>query len=110
MAERELDVLLLCNPVSTKYIAGYQTQSVAGYQCLLVLMTGDPPMLVWELELPGVALTSWVREAAMYRTGENPFVATRSYWKAAVSIGAPSVLKGARYLPVLDYQQLTSAL
>jgi Xaa-Pro aminopeptidase len=73
MEERGLDVLLLVNPVSTNYLTGYQTYSVASYQCLVVPLDGVLSILVWELELPGVFLSSWIENGACYRTGEDKF-------------------------------------
>jgi Xaa-Pro dipeptidase len=111
MAERGLDLLLLLNPVSTKYLTGYQTSSVGNYQCLALPREGEPAMLAWELELPGVFLTSWISDAVCYRTGEDKFGATRQWLRERSLLrGTIGIEKDGRYVSGEDHDRLATAL
>src|SRR5579859_7674026 len=73
MHKLRLKSLVLLNPVSVKYLTGYETWSVGNYPCLLLGLEGEPVIVVWELEEPGVVTTSWLSSAAVYRTGQDKF-------------------------------------
>src|SRR5262249_31721329 len=73
MAEGGLDTLLVVNPAGCTYLTGYVTFAVAGYQCLVVPREGDVSLITFELELPGVFLSSYVDDGVAYRAGEDPF-------------------------------------
>jgi len=111
MDERGLDVLLMLNPVSTKYLTGYQTSSLSNYQCLALPRSGEPALLLWELEAPGAFLTSWVDDVATYQTGDDKFRATREFLAArGMAGGKLGIERDGRYVSGHDHEQLTRAL
>src|SRR5581483_5229169 len=111
MAERGIDTLLAINPVSTCYLTGYQTFGLGTYQCLVVPSTGDPTMLAFELELPGVFLSSWIEDGVAYRSGESPYEATRALLdRRGLSGGRIGVERDSPYISVQNHERLLAAL
>ena len=111
MAQRNLATLLLVNPVSTNYLTGYQTIAVSGYQCLILPLGGKPTMLVWELELPGVFLSSRIEDGVSYRTGEDQFEVTRQLLHQRGLLGGTvGIERDGHFLSAQDYERLIGAL
>ena len=111
MAERGIDTLLAINPVSTCYLTGYQTFGLGTYQCLVVPSAGDPTLLAFELELPGVFLSSWIEDGVAYRSGESPYEATRALLdRRGLSGGRIGVERDSPYISVQNHERLLAAL
>ena len=111
MSSQGLDSVLLLSPVSNCYMTGYRTTSLSNYQCLAIPIVGDPVILVWELELPGVFLSSCLKDATLFRTGEDRFIATRKMLKDRGLIkGVIGIEKDARHFSPADYENLVSVL
>jgi len=111
MDERGLDVLLLPNIVYANYLTGYQSAGPSYYTCMVVPLRGDPTLVVWELELQGVYDSSWVKDGAIVRTGEDSLKATRRVLDERGLLGGViGIDKHTAYLSADDYERLTSEL
>jgi Xaa-Pro dipeptidase len=111
MAERGIDTLLATNPVSTCYLTGYETFGLLAYQCLIVPSDGEPALIVFELELPGVFLSSWITDGVAYRSGQDPYQATRAQLeRRGLLRGTIGVERDSPYTTVENHERLVAAL
>jgi Xaa-Pro aminopeptidase len=111
MAARGLDTLLIVNPASCNYLTGYVTFAVGAYQCLVIPREGTPSLLTFELELPGVFLSSWIEDGVAYVSGEDPLKATRKLLdRRGLLRGTIGIELDSNFMPVERYQHLVAAL
>jgi Xaa-Pro aminopeptidase len=111
MAARDLDTLLVVNPASCNYLTGYVTFAVGAYQCLVVPREGDLSLLTFELELPGVFLSSWIEDGAAYVAGEDPLQATRRLLeRRGLTRGTIGIERDSNFMPVERYERLVASL
>jgi Xaa-Pro dipeptidase len=67
MSNRNVDVLLVFDPVNQCYLTGYESLDLRYYRCLVIPRDGEPIMITSDFEMPGVVLTSWLKDVRPYR-------------------------------------------
>lgn len=60
MESRNLDVLIVFSAAVQFYLTGYQSKNTSSYRSLIIPLKDSPFLIVWQLEIPGVQLTSWL--------------------------------------------------
>jgi Xaa-Pro dipeptidase len=110
MAERGIDTLLVTNPVSTNYLSGYVTFGLLAFQCLILPSDGKPTMLTFELELPGVFLSSWIEDGVSYKAGQDPYQATRALLEERGLLkGTVGIERDSLFFPVQAFERYVTA-
>ena len=66
MEGRGLDALVITTPENILYLTGYQTPGYYMYQCLLVMSTQDPVLLIRNGEVSNARAYSWLGECIGY--------------------------------------------
>lgn len=66
------DALLLTGPENIFWTTGRQTAGYFAFQALIVPTSGDPILLVRELELTGARVATWLHDIRVWRDGEDP--------------------------------------
>lgn len=60
MESRNLDGLIAFSAAVQFYLTGYQSKNTSSYRALIIPLKDSPFLIVWELEIPGAQLTSWL--------------------------------------------------
>jgi Xaa-Pro dipeptidase len=66
------DCLIVTGPENIYWLTGRQTAGYFAFQALLMPCTGEPKLLVRQLELPGAVANTWLDEIVTYQDGEDP--------------------------------------
>jgi Xaa-Pro dipeptidase len=96
MRARELDALLVHNPLNVVYLSGFQSINMYDSECFILPLAGEPTLLVPERELGGALLYSWVASPAIFRRTEYPDVTFRQPMQAVTAALAERGLERAR--------------
>ena len=83
MERRGLDALVITTPENILYLTGYQTPGYYMYQCLLVMSTQDPVLLIRNGEVSNARAYSWLSECIGYFDYEDPADTTAALLVAA---------------------------
>ncbi len=76
MAKHHLPVLLLHAPENITYLSGFRMLGFFMYHALIVPASGDPVLVVRDVEQPAADETCWVRQRSVYVDIEEPIKAT----------------------------------
>jgi len=60
MESRNFDGLIAFSPAVQFYLTGYQSKNITSYRALIIPLKDSPFLVVWQLEIPGAQLTSWL--------------------------------------------------
>lgn len=60
MESHNLDGLIAFSAAAQFYLTGYQSMNTSSYRALIIPLKGSPFLIVWELEIPGAQLNSWL--------------------------------------------------
>lgn len=66
------DALLLTGPENIFWATGRQTAGYFAFQALIVPVTGEPVLLVRQLEVTGARASTWVADIRVWQDGEDP--------------------------------------
>jgi Xaa-Pro dipeptidase len=112
MAEARLDALLIFDPENLFYLTGFETIGYASFHLALVPASGEPLLLVREMEQQGAWRSSWMTsEPVIYRDDDEPAEAAvsllqdKDLGRARIGINPRS-----RFLPVDAYRRLHTGL
>jgi Xaa-Pro dipeptidase len=72
IAQKEFDVLLLTGPENIFYLTGQQTPGYYTFQCLVVPVTGEPFLLLRQLETINARANSYLEDIIAYSDSDNP--------------------------------------
>src|SRR5258705_7513185 len=78
MTAKELDGLLVHTPENIYYLTGYETTGYFEYQVLVVPATGDPQLLIRNVERLNVDEYSWLPGAHIWKDGTDFLESTRA--------------------------------
>lgn len=76
MADAALDGLLLFGPANIYYLSGMDSENLFDFQCLVVPASGDPELLIFELEAGRAANSCWVPGVHLYTAFSDPVAET----------------------------------
>lgn len=76
MADTALDGLLLFGPANIYYLSGMDGENLFDLQCLVVPASGDPELLIFELEAGRAANSCWVPRVHTYTAFNDPVTET----------------------------------
>ena len=77
MDEHGIELLLVFVPENVTYLTGYESIGYSSYQCLCLPLTGNPLLLVREMELAVARSTTWLDEFATSGDTDDPVERTR---------------------------------
>jgi Xaa-Pro dipeptidase len=77
MAVRGLDLLIVTIPENVTYLTGYETIGYASYQVLAIPLSGDPLLMVREMERTVAETTSWVPRVETFGDTDDAVDVTR---------------------------------
>ncbi len=66
------DALLLTGPENIFWATGRQTAGYFAFQALVVPLTGEPVLLVRQLETTGARASTWLADIRAWQDGEDP--------------------------------------
>jgi Xaa-Pro dipeptidase len=69
------DALLLTGPENIFWATGRQTAGYFAFQALIVPVSGEPVLLVRQLEATGAQASTWVEDIRVWQDGEDPAAA-----------------------------------
>ncbi|MEO3997953.1 Xaa-Pro peptidase family protein [Mesorhizobium sp. CAU 1732] len=69
------DALLLTGPENIFWATGRQTAGYFAFQALIVPVSGEPVLLVRQLEATGAQASTWVEDIRVWQDGEDPALA-----------------------------------
>lgn len=69
------DALLLTGPENIFWATGRQTAGYFAFQALIVPLTGEPVLLVRQLEWTGARASTWIEDIRVWQDGDDPAVA-----------------------------------
>ncbi|MFB6452912.1 M24 family metallopeptidase [Bradyrhizobium tunisiense] len=72
MAKHDLPVLLLHQPENILYLTGFYTTGYFSYHALAVPRSGDPVLILRDMEVPAAHSTSWVKSHTIYADAADP--------------------------------------
>ncbi len=111
MASRKIDVLILHSAPNIYYLCGHHSLNLWDYQCLIVPLSGDPVMVLWQFERGRFEASGNLAELDLYETHADPIQATRdSLSKRGLLKGTIGIEAQTRYLVPLLHDRLTDAL
>ncbi|RWI88867.1 Xaa-Pro peptidase family protein [Mesorhizobium sp.] len=111
MAKNNLPVLLVHAPESITYLSGFRMLGFFMYQALIVPASGDPVLVVRDVEQPTADITSWVKERSVYIDIEDPINATQRALKKMGLDGATIGVEYSTWFLTLDrYETLKRLL
>ncbi len=112
MREAHVDGLLLFDPENLFYLTGFETVGYSAFQLALVLASGEPQLLVREMERAGARRSSWLTaEPAIYGDDDAPAEAAVALLRTQGLAGARIGLNTrSRFLPVDAYRRFQAGL
>ena len=111
MEEKNIDLLMLREPVNIFYLTGYNTIGFSNYQILFVPLEGDLTLLVRLLEVPIAYTTSWIKDIKAWEDHENPFDVTKNIMSEKGWLNKRLAFeKSSEYFSVKNYEMLKDAL
>ncbi|MDA9431821.1 M24 family metallopeptidase [Bradyrhizobium sp. CCBAU 51627] len=72
MAKHDLPVLLLHQPENILYLTGFYTTGYFSYHALAVPGSGEPTLILRDMEIPAARSTSWVKSHTIYADAADP--------------------------------------
>jgi Xaa-Pro aminopeptidase len=111
LRERGWVGLMLHTPENIYYLTGYQTSGYFAYQVVFVPATGEPLLLVRQLEQTNAEEFSWLEPAqqAVYLDIEDPIEVThRALTKQGWADGPVGVEKNSWYFTIQQFEQLSA--
>jgi Xaa-Pro dipeptidase len=75
LAPLETDALLLTGPENIFWATGRQTAGYFAFQALIVPASGEPVLLVRQLETTGARASTWLSDIRAWQDGEDPAAA-----------------------------------
>ncbi len=111
MASRKIDVLILHSAPNIYYLCGHHSLNLWDYQCLIVPLSDDPIMVLWQFERGRFEASGNLAELDLYETHADPIQATKdSLSKRGLLKGTIGIEAQTRYLVPLLHDRLTDAL
>jgi Xaa-Pro dipeptidase len=72
MGKHGLPVLILHQPENILYLSGFYTTGYFSYHALVVPASGDPVLVLRDMEVPSAKSTSWVKAHTVYADAADP--------------------------------------
>jgi len=72
MAKHDLPVLLLHQPENILYLTGFYTTGYFSYHALAVPRSGEPTLILRDMEIPAARSSSWVKSHTIYADAADP--------------------------------------
>ncbi len=88
MQARGIDVLIVHSAPNIYYLCGHHSLNLWDYQCLIVPLSKQPVMVLWQFERGRFEATGNIAELELYATHANPVHATRD------ALNSRNLLKG----------------
>lgn len=111
MAEKKADAALYFGQEAANYLCGFYTHGHFAFTALCVPKSGEPFMVLRQMEDAAAALTTWVQERHLYLDHEDPVALTRQSLAAhGLDSGRIMIDMQSWYLTVERYAALKAAL
>ncbi|HEX4211822.1 MAG TPA: Xaa-Pro peptidase family protein [Candidatus Dormibacteraeota bacterium] len=112
IGRRGLDGLVLFGPNNLFYLSGYETIGYSNFQFLAVTASGEPRLLVRELESAPARAMSWLGgEPVSYEDDGDPMQASAALMEAlGLARGRVGIDLGSMFLTVSTYGRIQRAL
>lgn len=112
IARRSLEGIVVLGPANLYYLTGYETIGYSNFQLSLVPRTGEPRLLVRELEAPLARHGTWLTtEPTFYSDDQRPVDHVRELLAVSgLEQGTVGIDMSSTYLTVRMFQALSKAL
>jgi Xaa-Pro dipeptidase len=111
MERQGLELLTLFTPENVTYLTGYETVGYSSFLCLLVPASGEPRMVIRELEVEVAAASTWLTEFTTVADTESPVAITAGVAAQMAPAGARvGVEETGKFLTARNWRALVGEL
>lgn len=111
MMKKNIDVLLVREPINLYYLTGYNTIGFSNYTILFLPLEGAPCMLVRSMEKMVATASTWLDDIVTWEDHENPYIRTQQELEAHGWLQKEIAFENSTtYMSIEGYSSLCNAV